>query len=323
LTGWLNATYAKLGWEVIGGAAGMIDGFAGVVGNGDILISKESAGYRPEMQWIARALAERGLGADSGGGPRVVDTAAWEETDFRDRCYRFFELWDHANVECYDAVMAKARAGELAMSPPPKAFLEEKLWLALFWSPGLAGYWEDALAPDVLDTLRRHIPMGWVVDPEPLPYFAEYPRLGIHDWRELASFSQTKRQFALKISGFSEKSWGSRGVHIGHDLSQAEWKAALDAALAGFEKNPYVLQAFHTGKRVLHPYYDAEHGGIAEMDGRVRLSPYYFRGEGADGGADGNEVRLGGVLATICPADKKVIHGMKDAVIVPCREEAE
>ena len=27
---------------------------------------------------------------------------------------------------------------------------------------------------------------------------------------------------------------------------------------------------------------------------------------------------LGGVLATICPADKKIIHGMKDAILAPC-----
>jgi hypothetical protein len=26
---------------------------------------------------------------------------------------------------------------------------------------------------------------------------------------------------------------------------------------------------------------------------------------------------LGGVLATICPADKKIIHGMSDAVMLP------
>jgi len=24
------------------------------------------------------------------------------------------------------------------------------------------------------------------------------------------------------------------------------------------------------------------------------------------------------VLATICPADKKIIHGMKDAILAPC-----
>ena len=28
--------------------------------------------------------------------------------------------------------------------------------------------------------------------------------------------------------------------------------------------------------------------------------------------------QLGGILATLCPADKKIIHGMKDAVFAPC-----
>ena len=50
------------------------------------------------------------------------------------------------------------------------------------------------------------------------------------------------------------------------------------------------------------------------MVGRVRLCPYYFvLGEG-----ESAHTRLGGVLATICPADKKIIHGMKDAILAPC-----
>ena len=32
--------------------------------------------------------------------------------------------------------------------------------------------------------------------------------------------------------------------------------------------------------------------------------------------------QLGGVLATIVPEDKKIIHGMKDAILVPCRVAA-
>jgi hypothetical protein len=34
---------------------------------------------------------------------------------------------------------------------------------------------------------------------------------------------------------------------------------------------------------------------------------------------DGDAVRaqLGGVLATVCPADKKIIHGMTGAVFAP------
>ena len=26
----------------------------------------------------------------------------------------------------------------------------------------------------------------------------------------------------------------------------------------------------------------------------------------------------GGVLATVCPADKKILHGMRDAMMLPC-----
>jgi len=46
----------------------------------------------------------------------------------------------------------------------------------------------------------------------------------------------------------------------------------------------------------------------------VRLCPYYF----VSGDGDGARPQLGGVLATLNPADKKIIHGMRDAVLAPC-----
>ena len=52
------------------------------------------------------------------------------------------------------------------------------------------------------------------------------------------------------------------------------------------------------------------------MKGRARLCPYYFvAGEASEARAE-----LGGVLATICPADKKIIHGLKDAILAPCAQ---
>ena len=45
------------------------------------------------------------------------------------------------------------------------------------------------------------------------------------------------------------------------------------------------------------------------MKGRTRLSPYFFVSDG--------RTTLGGALATICPADKKILHGMADAIMVP------
>jgi hypothetical protein len=31
------------------------------------------------------------------------------------------------------------------------------------------------------------------------------------------------------------------------------------------------------------------------------------------------QTRLSGALATFCPPDKKIIHGMTDAALLPCR----
>ena len=50
------------------------------------------------------------------------------------------------------------------------------------------------------------------------------------------------------------------------------------------------------------------------MKGRVRLCPYYF----VSGEGDAARPQLGGVLATIIPADKKIVHGMTDAILAPC-----
>ena len=45
--------------------------------------------------------------------------------------------------------------------------------------------------------------------------------------------------------------------------------------------------------------------------GRLRLCPYYF--------VVGGKARLSGALATFCPPDKKIIHGMVDAALLPSR----
>ena len=151
------------------------------------------------------------------------------------------------------------------------------------------------------------------MDPEPLPPHGVLPRLEIHAWEELAAFSQKERQLVLKLSGFSENAWGSRSVVIGHDVSHGEWGAAIAQAQADFPRQPWVLQQFRHARLVEHPYFDPATGERRIMQGRVRLCPYYFVSR-----ADGS-VNCGGVLATIVPADKKIIHGMKDGIIVPCR----
>jgi len=306
LTAWLGKTYAGFGDPVIGGAQGMIEGFAKSFPKHDLLISRESSDYEPEMQWLTQQ-----LNALEGGERRVLNPWNVEPKELTGRSiYRFFELWDIDNVEHGAEWLAMAERGEIQFTPPLKPYMEEKLWLALFWSPALQHWWKSALSEDHLSLLRECIPYGWVLDPVTLPLFAEWPQLGIHSWEEMKRFGNKQRELVIKISGYSETSWGSRGVKIGHDLPQPEWSAAIDEALNRFSQNPHLMQRFHRGRIVAHPFYDEAKQAVTMMQARVRLCPYYFLSD--------EEVNLGGILATVVPSDKKLLHGMRDAVMLPC-----
>ena len=207
--------------------------------------------------------------------------------------------------------MERAREGSVHVTPPFKPYMEEKMWFALFWTRPLQAFWRRELGERHWLKLQKVIPYTWILDPAPLPHQAVIAGLEINDWRELAGFSQKQRELILKISGYSELAWGSRGVDLAQDLPQAEWRQAIDRALARFPSNPMLLQRFHKGRLVEQPYLHPRTGEIVTMRGRVRLCPYYF--------LEGGKAQLKGVLATVCPADKKLLHGMKDAVIVPAR----
>ena len=84
----------------------------------------------------------------------------------------------------------------------------------------------------------------------------------------------------------------------------------MEQALQAFPTTPYVLQEFHKGRLFELSYLDERNDTVVPMSGRVRLSPYYF--------VVGDKAELGGILATLCPANKKIIHGMVDAIMAPC-----
>jgi hypothetical protein len=305
LTGWLNQTYTAAGLEIVGGAEGMIAGFESVLPNGgDILVSEESATYRPEMEWMAARLNER----HSERSWRVVPAENYEPQKARD-VYRFFELFDLPNIPGIERTLRAASAGEIRVTPPLKPYLEEKMWFALFWMQPLRDFWRRELGDKYFSKLQEVIPYTWLLDPTPLPQHAVLPRLEIHDWREAARFSQKERDLLLKVSGFSPLGWGSRGVFLGRDLPQTEWQERIENALASFDRSPTIMQKFHKGRLVEHRFWKTEGSELERMKGRVRLCPYYF--------VETDEVKLCGILATIVPADKKLLHGMRDAILVP------
>jgi len=305
LTSWLNQTYSGFDKEIIGDTNGMLDGFHSVLPNGgDIVISLEAATYRPEMEWIAARLKDRHRDLEW----HVVAAENYEPQDDR-AVYRFFELFDLPNIPNIDNTLRANAEGRITITPPIKPYLEEKMWFALFWMQPLREFWRRELGEKYFIKLQEVIPYSWLLDPTPLPQHAVIPRLEIHDWREAAKLSQKDRDLLLKVSGFSPLGWGSRGIALGADLPHAEWEQRIGHALETFEQSPTILQRFHKGRLFEHRYWDPESGELKTMKGRVRLCPYFF--------VEQDRVKLRGALATIVLADKKFLHGMRDAILAP------
>ena len=336
LTGFLNRLYGgDTDQAVLGHSGAMVENFHAALTALRpaarnpliaILVSDEAATYRPEMQWLAEQLQRLGrrvfcmrpedvfpLGGelffDVEGTPEKIDVI-----------YRFFELFDWANVRIAAEVMEAWQSGAVAIAPPMRSFQEEKLALALFHHHLLPEFWAENLGSGSRKLLRTLIPQSWIMDPAPLPPGAvlDGPRIGgraLNDWRDLIGASQKERDLIIKISGFHETAWGARSVVLGSDCSREEWQQGVEQALRLAPVNLHVLQEYRKPKRVSHPLYEKGEAGRPTLatakDGRLRLCPYYF--------VVGGQARLSGALATFCPPDKKIIHGMVDAALLPCR----
>lgn len=329
LTAYLNRLYAP-GGAVLGEGDAMVRQFhasLAALAPGlrnpliALVVSDEAATYRPEMQWLAAQLQLQGqrvfclepddlfpLGSalcfDVEGNPEKIDVI-----------YRFFELFDLINLPTARYLFEAWSAGEVAIAPPMRPFQEEKLAFALFHHHLLRDYWREALSGRSFKLLQRLIPRTWVMDPTPLPPGAvlDGPQVGgqpISDWRQLADASQKERNLILKISGFHETAWGARSVVLGSDCSREEWQGGVELALQDAPTHLHLVQEYRKPRRVQHRVYAAD-GHARPVDGRLRLCPYYFVTDG--------KAHLSGALATFCPPDKKIIHGMQDAALLPCR----
>ncbi len=329
LTAYLNEVYAEDFPNLIG-ATSMPERFFGALKRLTpeqrfplvaIVVSEESATYRPEFDWLGEKLRTLGhdvhvvdptqimqMGEESfipvDGAPRKVDLI-----------YRFFELFDLANVKGADGIFNGVESGKVILTPPMKAYQEEKLGLALLHHPMLAEFWKENLPENHLEALFRIVPKTWIIERTDLPPTAvlHAPQVNgrpIREWTELAEASQRERNFIIKASGFHETAWGARSVTLGSDVSREEWLEAIERALDPENETFHILQEYHKPSRLSHPVY-ANDGTIHSAEGRVRLCPYFF--------VDGDTVEISGILSTFCPADKKIIHGMKDAALLPCQ----
>jgi len=290
--------------------------FGGKQANMLIAVSEESQTYRPEMEWLASELGGRGfsIGVADPEELEITDEGVFDKGKKVDLVYRFWELFDWENVPAMKDLARLVEDGKLVVTPPMKHFQEEKLSLALFWHHRLQGFWEENLSRDELELLRSVIPKTWILDPVPVPPGATVdgpPIQGkpLGEWMELTKASKKERSLVIKASGFHETAWGARSVVVGDDVSSDQWIVALSGVLESFPQPLSVLQEFRKPVRLEHLVF-TDDGTVESMTGRLRLSPYFF--------VSGDQAKWSGTLATFCPADKKIIHGMKDGVLMPC-----
>lgn len=330
LTAELMSLYKDPAWQVIGDSEGGIPSLFYNMAKSQskeakpciaIVVSDEAQDYRSEMEWLATLLSKKGLPVYTihpkeiqfrEEGLFIQDEGKWLRVDV---LYRFFELFDLKNVPKSELMMYAAKKGQVVTTPPYKASLEEKLSFALFHHPALKTNWEKELGSETFSTLSHLIPETWALDSRPMPPYGAIPGLQIkgapvQDWQELMGLTQKEREMVIKPSGFSPDSWGSRGVVVGHDVSGEVWQDTLAKGLQQFPDQTSILQKFYKGKRVPVSYLGHKSGQMETMQSRVRLTPYYFVVD--------NTTHLAGILATLCPQDKKKIHGMVDAVMMPC-----
>src|SRR5204863_5858948 len=155
-------------------------------------------------------------------------------------------------------IFALAAGKKIRLTPPPKPIFEEKLTSALLHNRNLRAFWRQELGESFFQRLLKLIPYTWVIDPTPLPPHAAIPELNLTDCQQLKTLSQRERNLILKISGYSEEAWGARGVHLGSDLSTADWSVAVDKAIGAFSRSPFVLQRYHKPRLVDAAHWDFE-----------------------------------------------------------------
>ncbi len=241
-----------------------------------------------------------------------------EEVYYRGRrldlLYRFFELYELPRMDRSDLLIKAVKKRMVKITPPLRPHLEEKMWFAFFHHPALRSFWREQLGEETNHYLQKLFPKTWILDPRPMSPAGIIPGIefrgnALQDWRVLSSATQKERsQWVIKPSGYSPLAWGAKGVRVGEDLSGHDWKQAIEEALASFTRGPWLLQEW--GHPIRQSFEMVSLDGVGEKkEVRGRISPFYFVAEG--------NVKLSGVLATLCSLDKKIIHGMPGAILAP------
>jgi len=178
---------------------------------GDIVISQESATYRPEMEWIVARLKEQAAvagGDDSGflaitmapGSPipataGVLCRRRIMNRRMSARCIVFSSCSICQTFRGSKDAARKCRRPNHDYAAD-QAVSGREMWFGLFWLQPLREFWRRELGEKYFSKLQEVIPYSWLLDPTPLPQHAVIPRLE-------STTGMRLRSSARKIESFS------------------------------------------------------------------------------------------------------------------------
>jgi len=95
------------------------------------------------------------------------------------------------------------------------------------------------------------------------------------DWSQLIEASKKERNLIIKISGFHESAWGARSVTLGSDSSRLTGRVPSSKRSHGGHLAAYFTD-LRKAKRAYATPSIRDDGSLYQMEGRLRLCPYYF-----------------------------------------------
>ena len=185
----------------------------------------------------------------------------------------------------------------------------------LFHHPELAAFWVYQALPQrtaVQDEKQRVLPRTWILDPRPVPRRRSFRTWQSADARcrtfvALAQTTQKERRLVIKPSGFSELAWGSRASPSGTICRKSNGPPPWNRHSSRFQRHPcyrnftkVVCSIQPTSMNDAIPWCRCPGGTLVAL-------LFYCRRQG----------RAGGVGHAV-PSNKKIIHGMVDAIMAPC-----
>ena len=329
--GAMTDQYCRIGFESFGGSSGIPEGLASLFSDlaghphpvAAIVVSEESADYRAELTWLAQRITASSIATVYCVGPQ--DIIFTEQALFVrlpdgreekiDVLYRNFEMFDLLNVPKWELMFYAARKNRVHITPPPKAQLEEKLAFALLHHPLLEEYWRAELDATTFERLLHADAAN--VDPRsstaPAASRNSLTERLRKAGKQLGSAHQTRKIGAR----FSRETLGFLRTRVGR-ARRKDRKRSLARRVAGSTARCACGLLDHT----TYSCSVSARVGVSKRSGGIARTTRSKRWTDASGYhpttlPDGH-AKLGGVLATVAPADKRLIHGMRDAVMAPC-----